>query len=156
MILRANICPPICGPQTPACTSLITLSVEALSKHNSNIPSAECLYNVLPQITNQAANCLSALLSLVVVASRYTPSLRKWYMSWYQGRPSSISLFSIRQQYAGADLDSINNGRTVASTGMSIMEARVAKASANWFYALGRRVYLKSSNLSTSSSKYAW
>ncbi|WJZ92572.1 hypothetical protein VitviT2T_011559 [Vitis vinifera] len=68
-------------------------------------------------------------------------------MSWYQGRPSSISLFSIRQQYAGADLDSINNGRTVASTGMSIMEARVAKASANWFYALGRRIFHRNKEL---------
>ena len=37
----------------------------------------------------------------------------------------------------------------------SIMEVRVAKALANWFRALGRWVYLKSSNLPTSSSKYA-
>ena len=53
MILWVNICPPICGPQTPAWTSLITRSIEVRSRHSSNIPSANRLYNVSPQITNR-------------------------------------------------------------------------------------------------------
>ena len=95
---RLTICPPICGPQTPAWTSLITRSVEARSKHNSNIPSTDCLCSVSPQITNQVANCLNALLSMAMAALGYALSLKKWYMSWYHGKPSSNSVSLIKQQ----------------------------------------------------------
>ena len=98
MILRANICPPICGPQTPAWTFLITRSVKVRLKHSSNIPSDDRLYNVSPKIMNWVANCLNALLSLVVAASGYAPSLKNWYMSWYQGKSSSNFISSIKQQ----------------------------------------------------------
>ena len=93
-----TICPPICGPQTPAWTSLITRSIEARSKHNSNIPSSDRLCSVSPQITNQVANGLNALLSMAMATSGYALSLKKWYMSWYHGKPSSNSVSSIKQQ----------------------------------------------------------
>ena len=75
-----------------------TRSVEAWSRHNSNIPSANRLYKVLSQIMNWVTNCLNALLSLAVTASRYAASLKNWYMSWYQGKPSSNFASSIKQE----------------------------------------------------------
>ena len=88
IILRVNMCPPICGPQTHAWTSLITRSAETRSKHKRSIPSADRLYKVFPHITNLVANYLNALWSLAVATLGYGPDLRNWWMSWNHGRSS--------------------------------------------------------------------
>ena len=72
IILQANMCPPICRPQTPAWTSLITWSAEARSKHNRSIQSVDRLYKVSPQITNLVANCLNVLQSLAMATDNPT------------------------------------------------------------------------------------
>jgi hypothetical protein len=62
---------------------------------------------------------------------------------------TSLSRASISSLCVGRAFCSIEIGQTEMFSGMSTNDARVAKASANWFWARGMKVYLILLNLWT-------
>ena len=97
IMLQANMCHPICCPQTLAWTSLITRSVEAQSKHK--ITSHQLIVCIVSLHKSQIGCPTVSMLSYPWPwrPQDIMPSLKKWYMSWYHGKPSSNYAPSIRK-----------------------------------------------------------